>query len=124
MTFRAFWIVAVLAAVPAVRAGESEVTAIHAVHRHGQTFVTWKDVAEGDEGSKFRYSLYRADKPGPIQAIKLYDSKERKTYVAQTSITGQKGLPLSVSLHGSQGQGGPAGEWGDYYLYFGTPDMG
>jgi hypothetical protein len=64
------------------------------------------------------------EKPGPIQPIKLYDSKERKTYVAQTSITGKKGLPLSVSLHGSQAQGGPAGEWGDYYLYFGTPAMG
>jgi hypothetical protein len=33
-------------------------------------------------------------------------------------------LPLSVALHGSQGAGGPAGEWGDYYLYFGTADMG
>jgi hypothetical protein len=64
------------------------------------------------------------EKPGPLQPIKLYDSRERKTYVAQTSITGQKGLPLSVSLHGSQGAGGPAGDWGDYYLYFGTPDMG
>ncbi len=200
-----------------------EVTGIQAVHRHGQTFVTWKDAAEGEAGAKFRYSLYRSDKPitaenfdkaelcyhgvfncsaklfghvfnmkdrldpakpyaiieeggkplppwsglavhtvqkpgkayyavavtdekfkrlstivpgksattnpveekpGPIQPIKLYDSKERKTYVAQTSITGQKGLPLAVGLHGSQGAGGPAGEWGDYYLYFGTPAMG
>ena len=223
MTSRAFWTLAVLAVAPAARAAELEVTAIQAVHRHGQTFVTWKDVAEGEEGAKYRYSLYRSDqpitadnldkaelcyhgvlnnsaklfghafnmkdrldpakpyaiieeggkplppwsglavhtvqkpgkayyavvatdekfkpvsavvpgksatteaveeKPGPIQPIKLYDSKERKTYVAQTSITGQKGLPLSVSLHGSQGTGGPAGEWGDYYLYFGTPDMG
>jgi predicted esterase len=64
------------------------------------------------------------EKPGPIQPIKLYDSKERKSYVAQTSITGKKGLPLHVSVHGSQATGGPAGEWGDYYLYFGTPDMG
>lgn len=223
MTFRAFCVVAFLAGASAARAGELEVTTIQAVHRHGQTFVTWKDVAEGEEGSKFRYSLYRSDRPitadnldkaelcyhgvlncsaklfghvfnmkdrldpakpyaiiaeggkplppwsglavhtvqkpgkayyavaatdekfkpvsavvpgksatreaveetpGPIQPIKLYDSKERKTYVAQTSITGQQGLPLSVNLHGSQATGGPAGEWGDYYLYFGTPDMG
>src|SRR5262245_25686561 len=205
------------------RAADLGVTAIQAVHRHGQTFVTWKDVVEGEEGAKYRYSLYRAEqpitaetldkaelcyhgvlynsaklfghafnmkdrldparpyaiieeggkplppwsglavhtvqkpgkayyaivatdekhkpvsavrpgnsatkeaieeKPGPIRPIKLYDSKERKTYVAQTSITGQKGLPLEVSLHGSQATGGPAGEWGDYYLYFGTPAMG
>ncbi len=38
--------------------------------------------------------------------IKLYDSKQRKTYVAQTSITGKKGLPLHVTLHGSQSGGG------------------
>ncbi|MCE9529128.1 MAG: hypothetical protein K8R36_24035 [Planctomycetales bacterium] len=223
MTFRAIWTIAVLAVGSATHAVEPEVTSVQSVYRNGQTFVTWKDVAEGEEGSKFRYSLYRSEqpitadnldkadlcyhgvlnnsaklfghafnmkdrldptkpyaiieeagkplppwsglavhtvqkagkayyavvatddkfksasavvpgksatteaveeKPGPIQPIKLYDSKERKTYVAQTSITGQKGLPLGVSLHGSQGGGGPAGEWGDYYLYFGTPEMG
>src|SRR5262249_27663079 len=64
------------------------------------------------------------EKPGPIQPIKVYDSKERKTYVAQTSITGQKGLPLSIGLGGSQASGGPAGEWGGHYLYFGTLAMG
>ncbi len=63
--------------------------------------------------------------PAPIRAIKLYDSKERKgPYVANTSVTGKKGLPLHVTLHGSQGQGGGAGEYGDYYLFFGTPEMG
>jgi len=223
MTARACWTLVILVVAPAARAADLEVAAIRAAHRHGQTFVTWKDVAEGEEASKFRYSLYRSDqpitadnldkaelcyhgvlynsaklfghafnlkdrldpakpyaiieeagkplpawsglavhtvqkagkayyavvatddklkpvsvvvpgksatteavdeKPGPIQPIKLYDSKERKTYVAQTSITGQKGLPLSVSLHGSQGAVGPAGEWVDYYLYFGTPAMG
>lgn len=39
------------------------VTGIHAVHRHGQTFVIWKDLAEGEEGAKYRYSVYRADWP-------------------------------------------------------------
>lgn len=223
MTVRVFMAFAALAFAPAAQAAEFEVTGIQAVHRHGQTFVTWKDIAEGEDGAKFRYSLYRSgepvtaanlekaelcyhgvlncsaklfghvfnmkdrldpakpyaiieeggkplpawsglavhtvqkpgkayyavvatdekfkpvsavvpgksattvavdEMPGPIQPIKLYDSKERKSYVAQTSITGQKGLPLSISLHGSQATGGPAGEWGDYYLYFGTPAMG
>jgi poly(3-hydroxybutyrate) depolymerase len=196
------------------------VTGVRAVHRDGQTFVTWADVAEGEAGAKFRYTLYRhtepitaenlaraevcgrgilnnsaklygsafsakarldpakpytvieeggkplppwsglavdtirkagkayyavvatddkgesrsklcatkdpvEEKPAPIQAIKLYDSKERKgPYVANTSVTGKKGLPLHVTLHGSQSTGGGAGEYGDYYLFFGTRDMG
>ncbi len=203
---------------------EVEVTAIRAVHRHGQTFVTWKDAAEGEEGARFRYSLYRSgqpitganlaraercgrailnhsaklygsafspkdrldpakpysvieeggeplppwsglavhtvreagkawyavvatdlggnpvseivpgksataeaveERPGPLQPIKLYDSKERKgPSVAQTSVTGTKGLPLHLTLHGSQLNGGGAGEYGDSYLFFGTPEMG
>lgn len=205
------------------QAQQPEVTGIRAVHRHGQTFVTWKDVAEGEAGARFRYSLYRSDQPitqenlasaelcyhgvlnhsgklfgsafnqkdrldpkkpmsileegglplpigsglavhtarkdarayyavvatdekrvpaskvvagksatteavdekvAPIQPIKLYDSKSRGIYSPQTSITGQKGLPLFVELHASQGQGGGAGDYGDYYLYFGTPAMG
>jgi hypothetical protein len=207
---------------PAV-AAEPEVTGIRAVHRHGQTFITWKDVAEGEEGSRYRYSLYRHDRPitadnlqqselccqgvlnnsarlfgtafamkdrldpsrpyciieeggkplppgsglavhtvrkegrvyyavlatddklqplgrvvpgksattepvaetvAPVQPIKLFDSKSRGPYSPQTAITGQKGLPLRVELHASQGQGGGAGEYGDYYLYFATPAMG
>lgn len=182
-----------------------EVTAIQAVHRHGQTFVTWKDVAEGEAGAKYRHSLYRSEQPitaknlaqadlcyhgilnnsaklygsafnmkdrldnsksyaviaeggkplpawsglavytvqkegsgynavvatdekrnpvtqvvpgmnattkplderrAELQPIKLYDSRERKgPYVSSTSITGKKGLPLHLTLHGSQGQG-------------------
>ncbi len=46
------------------RAGEIEVTGIKAVCRNGQVFVTWKDVAEGEAGAKYRYSVYRSD--GPI----------------------------------------------------------
>jgi|GEM_PF-755919 len=202
---------------------EVAVTGIRAVHRHGQTFVTWRDAGEGQAGANYRYSLYRSsepitqeklaraqlcyrhvlnnstklygsafnekdrldpekpyaiieeggkplpawsglavhtvqkpaaayyaviatdlelkplskivpgesattvavdERPGPIQPIKLYDSKERKSYVAQTSITGTKGLPLQLRLGGSDARGGGAGEWGDYYLFFGTPDMG
>lgn len=211
------------AALP-ISAAAVEVTEIRAVHRHGQTFVTWKDVAEGEAGTNYRYSLYRSDQPitaknlhraelcysgvlnnsaklygsafnladrldpaqpyaviesggkplppwsglavrtvleadrsyyavlatdekfhpvhavaagksattdvveempRPIQPIKLHDSKERLgPYVASTQITGKKGLPLHVALHGSQSRGGGAGEYGDYYLYFGTPEMG
>jgi hypothetical protein len=200
-----------------------EVTGINAVHRNGQTFVTWKDVAEGERGAKYRYSLYRATTPiekrtlsnatlvyrgvvnnsaklfgsdfwpkdrldptkptvalseggpplplwsglavytakadadafyavvatnedvkplttvepgrsatvtavteriAPIQPIKVYDSKQRPTYAAQTAISGTKGLPLILGLHGSQAQGGGASDWGDYYTYFGTEAMG
>lgn len=206
-----------------LEAAEPEVTDIRAVYRDGQTFVTWTDAAEGEAGAKFRYSLYRSDKPitaenlkdaelcyhgvlnhsarlfgtafnakdrldpkkptaiiatggkplpmwsglavhtvrkegkayyavvatdeklqplsrivpgksattealeekvAPSQPIKLYDSKTRGQYSPQTSITGQKGLPLRVELHASQGQGGGAGDYGDYYLYFATAEMG
>ena len=215
---------AVVLPVPAADESPAEVTGIRAVHRDGQTFVTWTDAAEGEAGAKFRYTLYRhtepitpenraraevcgrgtlnnsaklygsafsakdrldpakpysvieeggkplppwsglavhtarkagkayyavvatddkgearskivagnsatkepvEEKPAPIQAIKLYDSKERKgPYVANTSVTGKKGLPLHVTLHGSQSTGGGAGEYGDYYLFFGTREMG
>src|SRR5262245_12703286 len=197
-------------ATSACSATEPEVRDIRVTSRHGQTFVTWKDVAAGEEGAKYRYRLYRSDRsltadnikqaelcfhsvlnnsarlfgtsftmkdrldatkpfsvleeggkplppwsglavhtvrkegkayyavvavdektqamsrvvPGksttteaieekvaPIQPIKLYDSKSRGTYSPQTSITGQKGLPLRVELHASQSQGGGAGEY-------------
>ncbi len=207
-----------------VPARAAEVTGIRAVHRHGQTFITWHDAAEGAAGAEFRYSLYRAgqpitaanlaeaelcyrgvlnnsaklygaafnradrldpakpyaiieeggaplpswsglavrtvktagpswyaivatdeklnalstvvpgqsattaavaEQPAPIQPIKLFDSNRREgPYVASTRITGQPDLPLHVTLHGSQGRGGGAGEYGDYYLFFGTPEMG
>jgi hypothetical protein len=221
----AVFLVACRSATAAEPSGTApSVTGIQVAHRHGQTFITWRDAAEGEAGAKFRYSLYRAEKPitadnladaelcyrgvlhnsaklygsafrpadrlnpelpyavieegakplppwsglavvtadkprksyyavvatdeayaplgkvvagesatttaveerpAPIRAIKLYDSKERTgPYVSSTSITGKTGLPLHVTLHGSQGAGGGAGEYGDYYLYFGTPEMG
>jgi hypothetical protein len=215
-------LLSLVAPIP-VMATEPEVREIRVTHRHGQTFVTWSDVAAGETGAKYRYSLYRSDRPisaqnlkqaelcyhgilnnsarlfgtafnmkdrldpkkpysvieeggkplppwsglavhtvckdgkayyavlatdekhsplspivpgksatiepleekiALIQPIKLYDSKARGIYSPQTSITGQKGLPLRVELHGSQGQGGGAGDYGDYYLYFATPSMG
>lgn len=214
-------VVLLLFLTPALPA--AEVTGINVIHHHGQTFVTWKDVAEGEAGAQYRYTLYRSphlitqtnlakadvcfqgvlnhsgklfgsafnqkdrldpakpmatieessqplplwsglavhtatkdekayyavaatdekfvpqskivagqsatteavdEKVAPIQPIKLYDSKMRGQYSPQTSITGQKGLPMQVELHASQGQGGGAGDYGDYYLYFATPKMG
>src|ERR1043165_2981907 len=53
----------VLAPSVPVRADNVTVTEIRAVHRHGQTFVTWKDLAEREAGAKYRYSLYRSDRP-------------------------------------------------------------
>ena len=63
MIARAGWTLVVLAIAATAQAADPEVTAIWAVHRHGQTFVTWKDVAEGEAGAKYRYSLYRSDRP-------------------------------------------------------------
>lgn len=60
----------------------------------------------------------------PIQPIKIYDSKDRAQYVAQTYITGEQGLPLMIWLHPSQASGGGASAVGDYYLYFGNESMG
>ncbi|MCC6419797.1 MAG: hypothetical protein IT429_16305 [Gemmataceae bacterium] len=204
-------------------AADPEVAGLKAVHRHGQTFITWIDAAEGEAGAKFRYSLYRSAKPitagtlkdaelcyhgvlnnsarlfgtafnardridprkptaiiveggtplpmwsglavrtvrkpgksyyavvatdekfaplskvapgksattepvteevAPIRPIKLHDSKERQQFSPPGPITFPKGLPLRVELHGSQAQGGGAGQYGNYYLYFATPEMG
>ncbi len=221
---RATILAAVLSTPMPCVAAEDEVSEIKAVHRSGQTFVTWKDVAAGEAGAKYRYSLYRGtepittgnweraelcyrgvlnnsaklygaaftqkdrldpgkpyvqldpdgsplppwsglavhtarrtgaayyavlatdemynvvgkiipgrnatidavtERPSPIQPLKLYDSRERTgPYVASTCITGKRGLPLHLTLHGSQSNGGGAGEYGDYYLFFGTPEMG
>jgi len=44
-------------------AQDIRVTGIRAFYRNGQTFVTWKDVTEGEEGAKYRYILYRSDQP-------------------------------------------------------------
>lgn len=44
-------------------AEELKVTGIQAEHRNGQTFITWKDVAEGEAGGQYRYNVYRAAEP-------------------------------------------------------------
>jgi hypothetical protein len=52
-----------LLVLSAAQAGELTVTGVKAEHRNGQTFVTWKDVAEGEAGAKYQYSVYRSAKP-------------------------------------------------------------
>jgi hypothetical protein len=193
------------------------------VHHDGQSFVSWRDRAEGEAGAAFRYRLYRSDAPitedtlgdavllesrllnhsgqlfgaafrpeqrldpsapmaiveegapplapwsglavttvvengcayyavlatdlddapieavepgvnattepiaervGPRAPLKVYDSNERGKYSANTRITGATNLPLHVTLHASNAQGGGAGDYGDYYLYFADPTMG
>jgi hypothetical protein len=49
--------------LPLLASGEVEVSGVSAVCRHGQTFVTWKDAAEGEAGAAFRYAVYRSDQP-------------------------------------------------------------
>jgi hypothetical protein len=44
-------------------AADLNVTSIRAIHRDGQTFVTWKDVVEGERGADYRYTLYHSDSP-------------------------------------------------------------
>ena len=56
-------VLGLLLGAPASEPASGRVTGIRAVCRNGQTFVTWKDAAEGEPGAAFRYALYRADKP-------------------------------------------------------------
>lgn len=65
-----------------------------------------------------------AERVAPRQPIKVYDSSARGKYTPNTEITGARGLPLLVVLHASQAQGGGAGDYGDYWLYFGDAAMG
>src|SRR3954451_25139899 len=45
------------------------VTDVRVAYRQGQTFITWKDAAEGEAGAKYRYSLYRSDQPITAQNL-------------------------------------------------------
>ena len=51
-------------------ATEPEVRDIRVTSRQGQTFVSWKDVAAGEEGARYRYRLYRSDQPITADNIK------------------------------------------------------
>lgn len=65
-----------------------------------------------------------AELVAPRRPVLVYDSSARGKYSANTEITGTRGLPLMVTLHGSQAQGGGAGDYGDYWAYFGDATMG
>lgn len=60
----------------------------------------------------------------PRAPIKLYDSASRGVYSPSTRITGVADRPLDLMLHASNAQGGGAGDYGDYYLYFADETMG
>ena len=62
-------LLSLVAPIP-VMATEPEVREIRVNHRHGQTFVTWSDAAAGEGGAKYRYSLYRSDRPITAQNLK------------------------------------------------------
>lgn len=97
---------------PAAEAPAGAVTAIRALCRDGQTFITWRDAAEGDEAVRFRYNVYRSDKPiGPELAGAercvtgvLYNSgklfgtafnqKDRLDPARPMTIVEEKGQPL------------------------------
>lgn len=192
-------------------------------HERGQTFVTWSDVAAGEQGAAYRYDLYRSgqpitaenlaqaevamrgllhnsakmfgyaynaadridpskptmkfsaegeslpessglavvnvakggesyyavvatdlsgdsvtqvvpgqsattkpvvEQPAPLAPIKLGDGKERGRYARLTHPTGTPGLPLTLSLHASNGRGAPPSDHGDLYYYFANREMG
>ncbi len=94
--------------------GKVEVTGVKAVHRNGQTFVTWKDVAEGEEAAAYRYTVYRSDKPiGPdlaeaevcvsgilYNSAKLFghafNKKDRLDPSKPTAILEEGGRPLPM----------------------------
>lgn len=81
-----------------IRAREIEVKEIHAFHRNGQTFVAWKDVAEGEEGAVYRYSVYRSDVP-----------------ITQANLSKAE----CVILHASCGSSGKLRrDLSNYFLYF------
>jgi hypothetical protein len=49
--------------LPPDTTGAARAMNIKAVHRDGQTFVTWMDVARGEAGAGYRYAVYRSEKP-------------------------------------------------------------
>jgi len=66
-----------------------------------------------------------AERVAPRRPIKLYDSTMRDgPSIEATKITGTPNLPLEVILHASNAQGGGAGAYGDYFLYYADTTMG
>lgn len=215
------WLVILIIFQSSIFGQDLQVSDIKASYKNGQTFITWKDIAEAEEGAKYTYAIYRSESaiteenkgkpymtgilnnsgilfggafniksrassttpmtifeengtplpnwtglavvtvdknakmfyavvafdasnvavtkiiPGknstvtaleeevkPILPMKIYDCKNRGQYSKQTSITGAEKLPLFFELHASNAQGGGAGGYGDYYLYYSRPEWG
>lgn len=203
--------------------GSVEATQIAVEYHDGQSFVTWKDAAEGDQAVRYRYSLYRSDRritekslasaklveadimynsaklygsdfspkdrldpskpttrthdggaplpqwsglavyttkksgtayyavvvtdpnfrrlgkivPGmnatttgineqvvPLRPIEISTATQRAQVPASTALLREAGLPLMLSLHGSDSSGGHVRTYGDFYIYFGDDSMG
>jgi hypothetical protein len=64
------------------------------------------------------------EKVAPPQPIEIYAATERAEVPTSTALLRQEGLPLMLTLHASNSNGGSARKFGDYYLYFGTEQMG
>ena len=73
---------------PPPAAGSGEVTEIKTVCRNGQTFVTWKDAAEGDAAAQFRYSLYRSDKPITKESLAAAECLQKGIYYNSARLYG------------------------------------
>ncbi|MGQ9662362.1 MAG: hypothetical protein ACUVWX_08515, partial [Kiritimatiellia bacterium] len=58
------------------------------------------------------------ERKAPLQPIRIFSAGD------STKITGTTNLPLVVSLHGSQARGGAVSNFGDVYVFFGSPEMG
>jgi len=61
----------------------SDVTEIAASHAHGQTFITWKDVSDGDAGSNIHYAVYRSTET--ITQETLSKAEKRVWNISQNS---------------------------------------
>lgn len=58
------WMALLVAGLARMACAEDlKVTGLKVLHHDGQTFITWKDVAEGEAGAAYRYNVYRANAP-------------------------------------------------------------
>jgi len=82
-------------------------------------------LVEGVEPGRNATTEPVAETVAPRVPMRVWTSDERPgPSVAQTRITGAEKLPLMLVLHASNARGGGAGEYGDYYSYFGDRTMG
>ena len=92
-----------------VWSADLQVTEIKAEHRNGQTFITWKDVAQGEEGGKYRYSVYRSAKPinsiaglKPVMENILNNSGQMFGWAWRTKDRLKEDLPTALLKEGGE----------------------